>query len=130
MEDAALNYSVSEIEELFKESLKKTHNKLDDNLARPVTADITVFHHFKSVAKGIIAPTLLRKACQYSASIISTAAKLNKSTLVLGTSDAFVYVASLLKNSENLLSPREYFREYLLTDADVERQTQDLISVV
>ena len=63
MEDSALNYSVSEIESFFNEALKMAHNKLDDNLARPVTSDITVFHHFKSVAKGLIAHTLLRKSC-------------------------------------------------------------------
>lgn|SRR3990167_3418442 len=95
----------------------------------PVANDFTIFYVMRRCSRDLLAKTLLSKSSKFTASVVSTLAKLNKRTLVYESSPQVLeYTQTLLANPELLKNSSNYFRNYLQTDEEVERQHQVTVS--
>lgn len=95
----------------------------------PVANDFTIFYVLRRCSRDVLAKNLLGKSTKFTASVISTLAKLNKRTLVYESSPHVLeHMQSLLVNPEVLKNSSNYFRNYLQTDQEVERQHQLTVS--
>lgn len=85
MEDIALSFTLEEITDAFHHSLAQTDSFLTGDTKVPLLTDFTLLHYLRRKSRELYSDTMFSKATQYTASVVSTLAKLNKRTLVLST---------------------------------------------
>lgn len=89
----------------------------------PLSDDYSVFYCFRKASRDLLCSSVLSKSTKYTASVISTLAKLNKRTLVYESSaSTLTRLMSLLNSPEQLKNTANHYRNFLLTDEQVAHQ--------
>lgn len=89
----------------------------------PLSDDHSVFYCFRRASRDLLTNTVLSKTTKYTASVISTLAKLNKRTLVYESSPITLSrLMNLLNSPEQLKHTSNHYRNFLLTDEEVAHQ--------
>ena len=93
MEDIALNYTLEELRDLFHFVKKEVTRDLSIEEESPITSDRLIINEFRRVAQEKLSKTVFSKSIDYSASMLRSLCKTNKSLLCFSSNETIYDVS-------------------------------------